>query len=374
MVHFPKNIALNLKDYLLQKGWMQVEEALEDDLFLFRHNDLPMYDLVFPVGEQYRDLDRLYRDIIQTLADLYGTKPSQIIAEIGEVRQEVFTLRYYSERSDLEDMSFENTFDILNGIKKMIKSSAISVRHPGVKHSTLNRSEGTIVSNQCRFRHTQEGSFIYKVSCPLVLPNTLFPNEGDLPIERRTFMYIASGLQEIQTAVTTGHEEELVDRVLNNACPWISYNFCEGLNTILNTESQLNLDLGIRWAYSKHATPHQLKSDFSFSYEMNYPLERIMSDIDQSTNEISGVFIGTVERLQGDVGADNKRSGLVKLALLIHNIGKVRVTADLTVGHYQKAIEAHRDTSYIRVKGRLQPTGSKPNRIEAIESFDIVAP
>lgn len=360
-----------LRDYLRAKDWLEVEKDSMPDFAVFRKPDLTKWQLVIPLTVDYEDGDAYLLRLIQELADVYHTEPSRILSEIGEVHQEVLNFRYHSEQFEPEDMSFQNTADILNGIIKMIASASAGVRHLRSFHPRLNQGEVLDLLRQCRFRHTQQGSFIYKVACPVHIPKILFKDESDLPFVRKAFINIAKATQELVSAMDTQKEVELIERVRANDSP-VSYNFCEGLTTILDTDDRLKLDMGIQWAYAKSGTPVGLNNKFTFTYDDIRRIEGIKLSLRPITDPRVDLFYGTVEELRGEMGLNGQRCGEVILSLHIDN-ESVNVIADLDAIQYENAGKAHlKYNTYICIKGILKTTGRQPYRIESVEAFEIV--
>ena len=87
---------------------------------------------------------------------------------------------------------------------------------------------------------------------------------------------------------------------------------------------------------------------------------------------LEDVFPGTVERLDGEMGADGKRAGEVILSLLTPDGEQVRARASLTALEYEQADKAHMtDGAYIKVTGKLHP-GRQPRQLSDIKSFELM--
>ena len=84
-------------------------------------------------------------------------------------------------------------------------------------------------------------------------------------------------------------------------------------------------------------------------------------------------YIGTVERLDGDMGEDGLRSGSVLLVLLLTDEDQsVRANVSLNPAQYANAIRAHETNgAYVRVTGRLQ-SGQQPRSLTEITQFELV--
>ncbi|WP_146208490.1 hypothetical protein [Cupriavidus plantarum] len=83
-----------------------------------------------------------------------------------------------------------------------------------------------------------------------------------------------------------------------------------------------------------------------------------------------GVFVGSVEVLEGAMGQDGRRFGAVVLSLKIAEGEVVRARATLTAEDYMRAHDAHmKPAAYIRVAGRLGPE-RQPKLLTRVTSFE----
>jgi len=87
-------------------------------------------------------------------------------------------------------------------------------------------------------------------------------------------------------------------------------------------------------------------------------------------------FIGTLERLDGVMNDDGRRSvDVVLLALLLPDEGEtVRAKTALSAEDYAKADRAHMTNgTYVQVTGRLLP-GRQPRQLMSVSRFDLISP
>ena len=83
-------------------------------------------------------------------------------------------------------------------------------------------------------------------------------------------------------------------------------------------------------------------------------------------------FIGTVERLDGEMGEDGQRSGEVILSLLLPEGEQVRARTNLNAQDYTKADQAHMtEGTYVKVAGKLHP-GRQPRQLTELRTFDLI--
>ncbi len=161
--------------------------------------------------------------------------------EIREVNDDVISFRYYSDYKLVNSLSFQETLETIESTKQMILTAGSSVINPVLFHKRLSRGEAVDLLKSTRFRHTQEGSFILKISCPVRLesiptPN-LFGDDSAKPLSRRAFELINQASSEIVTAI---EENKFRWNYLNlkekDTKPVISYNLCDALIGLFDDE------------------------------------------------------------------------------------------------------------------------------------------
>jgi hypothetical protein len=101
-------------------------------------------------------------------------------------------------------------------------------------------------------------------------------------------------------------------------------------------------------------------------------IEEVRRELRSKEQHLEDVFPGTVERLDGEMGQDGKRSGEVILSLLSPDGEQVRVRANLDAQQYEQADKAHMtDGAYVKVTGKLHP-GRQPRQLSDIKSFELM--
>jgi hypothetical protein len=103
-------------------------------------------------------------------------------------------------------------------------------------------------------------------------------------------------------------------------------------------------------------------------------IEEVRRKLRASEGHAKDTYIGTVERLNGEMGEDGKRAGEVILALLLQEGESVRARVALTAEQYADADRAHMaEGAYVQVSGKLQP-GRQPRQLSEITRFELILP
>jgi len=102
-------------------------------------------------------------------------------------------------------------------------------------------------------------------------------------------------------------------------------------------------------------------------------LEMLLADVKPTVGGGIGVFVGTVECLDGFIDRGGRRAGDAMLNLLLPGEGRmVLASVTLDADGYEKAITAHKTIgAYVRVIGRLC-TGGHPTRLMGVSLFEIL--
>lgn len=368
-----------IKDYLLAQGWAIVEAAWKDGLFVLNHPEKKAPQIRIPrttdFFDDYEDAQALALNRISAFEKLPLHLLIQKLEAIGD---DTLNFRYLNPKGfTLDDLSFNSVFSSLEGVRELILSAASSVLKPAVNFKGRRFSEADEALQKARFRHTQEGSFIIRVSLPLEKSDKsgdFFNSSHALPFTRKMSMLVLEATDKIVSAIENDTEQELIKEIKNAEQPLISSNFCEALIKMFETQYQTDMNLSVDWAYGgKNIPKPNTKNVIRLKYIYRNGLEEIYSELKSSVDDrlTEETFIGTVENLSGEMGDNARRSGWVYFSLLIET-ECVKAKAYLNDDQYDTAMEQHkREPGYIKIKGILKP-GRQPRLLEDIKEFEAV--
>lgn len=364
----------DVRAYAKALGWVQLDEAVKDRLYVLSNPDFPRRQIVFPMDDCASDYKEKVGIIAQKLAELYGKTPRQILAEVLTARDDAIGFRVLSAREDDPTLPLSYVLSSLSGAQQLLLSSACTVMKPQAHHPRLARAEAQQLVEHSRFRHTEEGSFVLRVSCPinaLDVQAPLFPDEVEAPFVRRATVAIEAALNSIVTAIEVDTLDSFVDEMKSSQMPIVSSNLCEALTKFYDENSIRSVEIGIKWAPTLKRPDGRQVSSIKFPREYFSRIEEVGRELRSSGGVHDDTFMGTVEGLDGDLGEDGRRSGEVTLALLWEG-ETVRVRVNLDADDYAKAGQAHmRSGSFVRLKGRLHP-GRQPRPLTDISIFEVI--
>ncbi|OAI19025.1 hypothetical protein A1507_08080 [Methylomonas koyamae] len=181
-------------------------------------------------------------------------------------------------------------------------------------------------------------------------------------------------MEQLIRAIETDSLDRLVESVKAESAPLISSNLCEALNQFYDESLENGLDVSFEWSVSEPvAIKDSLKRPLRFQQDYFGRIEEVRRELRDSEGHTTDTFIGTVERLSGEMGEDGKRAGEVILNLLIQG-ESIRAKAILSSDQYYEADRAHMtEGAYIQVRGKLQP-GRQPRQMSELSQFKLIAP
>jgi len=366
----------DIRDYANTQGWQQVVEALADGLFVLNNPHHLRRQLVFPIDSAQPDYSDAVSIVLQKLAEIQQKPISNIVAAIEEIKDDTLRFRIVDARNEETFIPLSYAVSALNGAKEMFLSAACTVLKPQIHHPRLSRSEALELIDKSKFRHTETGSFVIKVSAPvraMELQGRLF--EDDLPFIRQTTLVINGGLSKLVSAIQADTLDTLIDTIKSEPNPQISSNLCKAVTNFKEEHGDFDLYVNFTWAGSvglpsNFAVQNQIKIQkdyFSRIDDVRRELKR------SEQQKLEDVFMATVEHLSGDMGNDNKRSGEVILNLY-KDSEVIRARIILDAEQYKMADVSHMTAdSYLKIKGKLHP-GNQPRIFSEVSSFELILP
>jgi hypothetical protein len=365
----------NLRDYLKSIGWQVVDAALDDDLYLLRNQSNAGRELVFPTQKSAPDYLDAVSIVLEKLQSITGIKADSIATRVAAVKDDVLRLRIHSDVQD-DSLSLDFAANFLKNTEKLFKSAACTVLRPRANHPRLTLSEATQLVEKTRFGQTEAGSFILNVSCPIYamdVQGTLQLSDDEAPFVRKVFSAIQESMERLVRAIKADTIEALVEETKKSDTPLISSNFCEALAAMQDERTYNAVDALFSWSHLRPRADDRSSKPISFQRDYFSRIEELRRELRAVEDNDIEVYIGTVERLEGEMGSDGKRSGNVVLSLLLPEEEEtVRARVILNAADYATADQAHMTNgAYVRVKGRLLP-GRQPRQLADFSEFEML--
>lgn len=364
----------DLRDYLKSHGWSLLERAIQDRLYVLQHATLPQRQLTFPMDSSAPDYADSVHSVLEKLSTISGQTLSSIPDRIRCVRDDVVRLRVFSDGNDTTlPLSFAST--LVDSTAKLLKAAACTVLRPRTHHPRLTLTEAAQFVDRARFGQTEGGSYVLQIACPLnamEVQGSLNLGE-ETPFVRQVTLTLQRALSQLALAVETDRLVQLVDDLRASSAPLVSSNLCEALAGMHDDLVDNSLDVGFEWSLMK-ALPASFQPR-SVRLQRDYfsRIEEVRRELRSIEANEAETYIGTVERLEGEMSDDGRRSGTVVLALLLPDEGEiVRARTVLNAADYAEADRAHMTNgAYVRVIGRLR-SGRQPRQLTDMSAFGVL--
>lgn len=375
---FGKIASADLRDYTKLLGWNFLTDAIKDKLFVASNPLFNRRQINFPIEATAPDYAEAIELAISKVAELQGKTIGAIVAEIQEIKDDTLRFRVIDTRNEDSFIPLSYAVSAINGAKELFISAACSVLKPQAHHPRMNRTEALELIEKSRFRHTEKGSFVLKVSSPLKavdIQANLFSDEN-MPFVRQTTLTINKGLNELVMAIQADTLTSLVDEIKEGKNAYISSNLCKAITNFQEEHDDFDL-----WVDFNFAATLPMPAAISVTKEIKIQKD-YFSRIDDVRRDLRNteqqkkkedVFMATVEHLAGEIGDDGLRSGEIILNLLQEDeIIKAKTVLNST--HYIEADKAHMTSgAYIRIKGKLHP-GNQPRNLTDVTLFELIMP
>jgi len=366
----------DLRDYLKAFGWSVLEPALKDRLYVLENETFPRRQLVFPMDTTAPDYRESLSIVFSKLAELTDQRQDVLLLKIQSLKDDVLRLRVSFDGNDNAlPLGFAAT--LVQSTERLLKAAACTVVRPRIHHPRLSLNEASQFVEKARFQQTESGSFVLKVACPvqaLETQGTLALDEYNSPFVRQVTLALQQSLAKLTTAIEADALDPLVDELKGAGPPIISSNLCEAIVAMHDEQVDNSLDVAFDWS-SLFAVPHHINNrPVRIQRDYFSRIEEVRRELRAIELHQEDTFIGTVERLDGVMDGDGRRSGDVVLALLLPDEGEtVRAKTALSAEDYAKADRAHMTNgTYVQVTGRLLP-GRQPRQLMSISRFDLIS-
>ncbi len=375
---FSKIAATDLRDYSKILGWHFLQEAIKDKLYVANNIQFDKRQINFPIDATAPDYAEAIELAVSKIAELQGKSVAAVIAEIQELKDDTLRFRVIDTRNEDSFIPLSYAVSAINGAKEMFVAAACSVLKPQAHHPRMNRSEALELIEKSRFRHTEKGSFILKVSSPLKavdIQADLF-SDDTMPFVRQTTLVINKGLNELVTAIQADTLDQLVDEIKDGSNRYISSNLCKAVTNFKEEHNDFDLIVDFHFANSL-PLPTSLGIEKHIRIQKDYfsridDVRRDLRNTEQQKNK-EEVFMASVEHLAGEIGEDGLRSGEIILNLYQED-EIIKAKTALNSAQYIQADQAHMTTgSFIRIKGKLHP-GNQPRNLTDVSLFELIMP
>ena len=364
---------MDLRDYFKSLGWHQLETGVAEGLIILSHPAYTRRQLIFPIDTTAPDYSEAVQLCLEKAAVLQSTSVDMLVTKLSEFNDDTIRFRVVDTRHQDDFIPLSYAVSALAGAKDLLLSAASTVLQPQIRHPRKPRSLAQDFVDNLRFRQTETGSFVLKVSAPIRSIEAMADLFGNVqtPFVRRTTLTVCKSLDKLVTAIEADQLSQLIEGTLQSSTPDLSANLCKAVTGFQEAHNDYDLYVDFAWAGVLMPPPGykqtiKIQKDyFPRIFDVAQGLRKDTSDNEEES------FLATVEHLAGDMGPDGRRSGEVILNLYPPEEEMIRARALLTADQYIEADKAHMTFgTYLKVIGKLQP-GYQPRNL-TISHFEVL--
>jgi hypothetical protein len=363
----------DLRDYAKVRGWTPVPEAIADRLYVLKSPKGQFRQLIVPMDADRPDFDDALRVAIGELSEVEGRAFSLIEASLLESGSDAWRFGVTTMRHSEDGLPLSYAARAMKGVENAFRAAACSEVQRQAFHPKMNRVEAQKMVEAAQMRHTEQGSFVLKVACPIdaITTGDTDGAESKLPFVRRAMLGMSEAVHQLITALEADTLDKLVEEAKKDGASPLSANLCEGLTAFQYEELKANLDLSVAWScrLESPAPVHLKKTRIQWDY---FPrIEQVRAALRPAQDAKEQTFIGIVDELKGDLGPGEEREGEVILDLLVDG-ESVKAKVNLSAEHHRIAFDAYgKGKAYVQVTGKLNP-GNQPRKLTDVKGFSLV--
>lgn len=368
-----------VRDYAIARGWV-TNDRVKGRIWLLTHPTDPLRQLLVPKDAQDPAFEAGMLDVAARLADIEHRSIDTVLADLGSADADVLRVRVVSHVAERGEVSLATDVALRDGTRRALLASACSVISPQPYHPRMTKGPAEALLAACRAGQTEIGSYVVRVICPLHVPSQ--QSLADLPFTRQVTMSLMRSVQELVASVEAGTLDGYVDSIANH--PGMSANLCEALVQMQATSDgqpervRGEVELSTTWAAdprvrapSEHEAPSRVVVKAEYVGEIERAAQRLRPG---SGLPLIASYVATVERLDGTVGEDGRRSGDVRLSVLLPDGDTQLARASLGPEDYAVAMDAHEQgRAYVFIRALLRRS-SRIGQFGPVEHFGLFAP
>jgi hypothetical protein len=368
----------DFRDYAKVLGWVSVQEAIADRLFVLNHAAHKFRQIVIPMDADRPDYNDAVRVAIEKMAET-EEKPYQFVENnLLEVGSDTIRFGVSTMRNLENGLPFHYAVQAVNGVENALRAAACSEVQKQPFHPKMKRSEAQKLVESAQMRHTETGSFVLKVACPLDAiqveksqQDVLNFEATSIPFVRRAIVGMNLAIIELVDALESDKLAELVEKTKKEGASPLSANLCESLMSFQDDTSKANLDFSVAWSARIELPAPRLREKVKIQWDYFSRIEQVATSLRPIQPPKEQPFIGLVDELKGDLGVGETREGEVVLSLLVDG-ESIKAKANLTAEQHKIAYQAYgKGKTYIKIAGLLNP-GNQPRKLTDIKEFSLV--
>jgi len=328
--------------------------------------------IIVPMDSDRADYDDAIRVAIETLSKDEARAFRALEATLMEAGFDTLRFGVSTARRAEDGLPLGYAVRAMEGAEKALRAAACSEVQRQAFHPKMKRTEAQKLVEAAQLRHTESGSFVLKVACPIdaVLDEVSSPSRP--PFVRRALIGMSDAVRSLVNALEMDTLEALVDEAKKDGQSPVSSNLCEALVGFQDDELRSSMDFSVGWSCRLPVPPLEHCSPVRIQWDYFSRIEQVRKALRPEQAPSEQTFVGTVDELKGGFGPAEPMEGEVVLTLLVDG-ESVKAKANLSPEHHRLAHLAYASPKpAIQISGQLNP-GNQPRRLSQIRDFKIVS-
>jgi hypothetical protein len=355
------DIALkNLRDYLVSKGWFQIEYS-NNRVEVFQtkpDGDGGYASVAIPHSTEYRDAGGLINEAIRLVAIYESSPPEKVADRVLRWDRDILRSRFFKMIGNEDSLPLGVAADAISTFKEFLGFAAYTHSNPSPFFERVGAISGTF-ADHCQFGHTFKGSFGLTVECPLavvpVLP--MDGNEPAVPIERQIIERVANGLITLHECIS----RDSIDPLLAGYFTGFNANMCRKVAEIYEKADGRRIEYDISWSPQITSVCEKFWKPIVFDGRAYEFAKLAASELEKAEKFNDSLVEGRIVVLKSEMPP-----GLDEQAEFEHVITMywereknqiVKIRVPLTPQQYIEACDAHKEGKAIRVFGIPEKAG-----------------
>lgn len=348
---------------LKQYRWELARVVSNDVVILKKVIDRKQNLVWLPLNEGFTDYGEMVARLVETVSRV-DNKPVSDIADELQTRAlgDVICVSTY-DPLDVHDhtLPLNDGVSLVLRARMLARAAALSAtyRKSVYGHGRLSE-EASRFMQDLRLGQTERGSYVVRLIAPMA--DREIKEEGTLPdfpdrrpFARRATISLVSGLAALRSAAEDNRKRGrfAIGPYLESVRAGVSANLCEAIASTDERQGQHNtISVRVIWSYALETNDIPAGKPFTFEPDTIPYIRKAAQHFRETHPEIT--------RLVGYVritGRDSRSGpGVIRLRTRI-GASYRSVKIELDSSTYQRAVDAHREGSYVEVSGVLEKDG-----------------
>lgn len=361
----------DVRDYAKVRGWTPVPEAIPDRLYALNNPVLQYRQIIVPMDADRPDYDDALRIAIAQLAEGEARPFDAVAASLMEAGADTLRLGVTTPHSADDGLPLRYAVRAIEGAEKALRAAACSEVQRQPFHPKMKRVEAQKLVDAAQMRHTESGSFVLKVACPV----DAIPEDSQLfqrpPFVRRALLGMNEAIRSLISALEADTLDQLVADARRHGHSPLSANLCDALLAFQDNDLRANLEVSVSWSARLAPPPPDFLGKTRIQWDYFSRIDQVRTALRPEQAPRHQTFIGIVDELKGELGAGDQREGEVILDLLVDG-ESIQAKVNLGVEHHRIAHQAYGGgKTYVKVTGLLHP-GNQPRKLTEVTEFAIL--